>query len=276
MTEKILLTPLEALGRETVRLDEDDLAAPWSWGSYGSEGLRFAYFRLLEELDLLRARLAGVAARPESRRILAGYNRAYWDLQAITLGVSDEAAVQAPGKDEWDIRRTYAHILGADYGFYAVAIFALEAHRAGSWSEEKTLTDPDYDRILEMTEAEYNDLMEGELSLLTGAHRNMHTKVMAGMSAIRDEELDLPSKYWEEELYPLRFRLGRFASHLRQHSIQIEKTRPTVGLPISEAELILRQIYRLYADIETLAPEPDPGLCAPSIKQIQAIQEAIP
>ena len=48
----------------------------------------------------------------------------------------------------------------------------------------------------------------------------------------------------------LRFRLHRFDSHLRQHTIQIDKTLHSLGHEPREAQRILRLIYAALAEAE--------------------------
>jgi len=50
---------------------------------------------------------------------------------------------------------------------------------------------------------------------------------------------------------PLRFRLHRFEEHLRQHTIQLDKTLVGIGRPSSEAHRLIRNIHNALADVET-------------------------
>jgi hypothetical protein len=49
---------------------------------------------------------------------------------------------------------------------------------------------------------------------------------------------------------PVEFRLHRFDSHLRQHTIQIEKTLGLLGHYPTEAVRLLRLIYASLAQVE--------------------------
>jgi hypothetical protein len=48
----------------------------------------------------------------------------------------------------------------------------------------------------------------------------------------------------------LSFRLGRFDSHLRQHTVQIEKTLVDLGYLPNESKRLLRLIYAALAGVE--------------------------
>src|SRR5512144_1565099 len=94
-------------------LSEKDLEREWKWKDHDEEGIRFAFFVTLQELRHLAVNLASLRSqRTTAQRILGQYHAAYLDLQAAILGLSDEAAEQAPAEGEWSVRKAYAHILG--------------------------------------------------------------------------------------------------------------------------------------------------------------------
>ena len=73
---------------------------------------------------------------------------------------------------------------------------------------------------------------------------------------IETEPINLTDRdkiFWESTPMPLEFRLHRFDAHLRQHTIQIEKTLKAIGLPFTEAKRLLRLIYAALADVENQA-----------------------
>ena len=59
----------------------------------------------------------------------------------------------------------------------------------------------------------------------------------------------------------VQFRLHRFDSHLRQHTVQVEKALDALGGPPSEARRLLRLIYAALAEAEgALLNAPGTGL----------------
>ena len=50
----------------------------------------------------------------------------------------------------------------------------------------------------------------------------------------------------------LRFRLHRFESHLRQHTIQIDKALVALGLASGEARRLVRMVYAGLAEVQGL------------------------
>jgi len=62
--------------------------------------------------------------------------------------------------------------------------------------------------------------------------------------------LEKPLIFWEQEPMPARFRLIRFESHFRQHTIQAEKTICTLTGLESEVQQILRICMNAYAALD--------------------------
>jgi hypothetical protein len=231
-------------------LSEKDLERNWVWKDHDKEGIRFSIFVTIQELRHLAVELAALRTPPTSaHRILSQYHAQYMDLQAALLGLSDEDAEKAPAEGEWPVRRVYAHILGADIGFSATIRYALERHRAGTWTSER-MSDEDEMRIVGMTEEEYNVMMEGPLEGMRTYHRDFHPKVLQDFSVITDAELDLPSTFWEETRFPIHHRLHRYEAHIIQHTVQIDKTLAAIGAAPGETKRLIRYLFSALAEVE--------------------------
>ena len=161
--EPTLLNSVQALSGLACKIHEADLEKPWVWGSYDEEGMRFVFFRALEELRSLAVRLAQVRATVErtptqAQRILAQYHAAYRDYEAAITGLDETGLTQPPAAGEWPVRNVMAHILGADMGFYVVVRYALQRQRSGGELPER-FDDPIYDAYLDMDETRLTQLM---------------------------------------------------------------------------------------------------------------------
>ena len=249
-----LLTAVETFAHTTHATSDAALNTPWAWQDYASEGVRFAFFRVYETLQTLAVQLATQRAQSDTpqtpaQRILSQYHAAYCDLQAICFAVTPEIAVQPPDAGEWAVRRTLAHILGADLGFYGILTYVLQRHRQGLDGTVK-MTEADWDAILGLDEQAYRDLLDSPFEQLQAYHRDFHVRILETLADIQAAELDLPATFWEEEPYPLRFRLHRFDSHTRQHTLQIEKSLIALGHATTEAHQLLRHIYAALAAVE--------------------------
>lgn len=233
-------------------LSEKDLEREWVWKDHDEEGIRFAFFVTLQDLRDLAVTLASRRwERTPAQHILSQYHAAYLDLQAALLGVSNEDAERAPADGEWSVQRTFAHILGTDINFTIVVRYALERHRAGMWSPEK-YSDEDADRLAGISDEDYLRLIKGPLAGMVAYDRQLHQQIIEEFSRVTDQELGLPSTFWEETRFPIRHRLQRYEAHFVQHTVQIDKTLDAIGLAPGESKRLLRRIYAALAEAEGL------------------------
>jgi hypothetical protein len=170
------------------------------------------------------------------------------DLQAVFLGVESRYFEMPPAEEEWPVRRVLAHIVGADMGFYVAIKFALDRY----YQDEDPLVDIDDETwlgIIGMEEEELDAQMDEPLPGLQSFHKDLHKRVLKDLSLIDASVIDQPSKYWEDELYSVRFRLHRFDAHMSQHTIQIEKTLQAIGHVPNESQRLLRLIYAALGQV---------------------------
>ena len=251
---------VELLVRKTIGLSDEDMSRAWAWRMYDEEGLRFALLMTHHELRDLAVRLA--AAREEqptqAARVLAQYHQAYRDLGAVLACVRDDDLDRAPADGEWPVREVAKHMLGAEYGFLTVCRFGLQRYRASQIGEP---SDEDWNAYSAPHQAERKEVLSsldgasGEA--IRDAFARIHMRVLRELGDMTDREIDAPAWFWDGEM-PLRFRLHRFEEHLRQHTIQLDKTLAAIGRSPTEAHRLVRNVYNALADVEserTPAPE---------------------
>ncbi len=254
MSEGVLAQAVTKFAHVTLGVSDGALDRAWAWGSYDSEGVRFAFFRTYEELRELAVRLAGERAAggaevSSAQRVLAQYHAAYRDLDAVLLGATPDVANIPPAEGEWPLRQVVSHILLADVFFYGAVRYALERHRTGDGRPAK-IPEEVWDVLVGMDEASFEALLASPLAELHTWHAVFHEKVLREFAGISEVELGLPSMYWENEPMSLRFRLHRFDSHMRQHTVQADKTLASTGHGPNEAKRLLRLIYAALAEVE--------------------------
>lgn len=231
-------------------LSEEDLEREWIWKDHDEEGIRFAFFVTQQELRHLAVTLSTLRSKPTpAQHILGQYHAAYMDLQAAILGVSNADAERVPAEGEWPVKRAYAHLLGTDINFSIAVRYALERHRAGTWTPEK-FSDEDADRLAGISDEDYLALTGGPLDAMIAYHRGLHNAIVQEFSAISEAELDLPSTMWEETRFPIQHRLHRYEAHFTQHTIQIDKTLAAIGKSPSESRRLLRKVFAALAEAE--------------------------
>jgi hypothetical protein len=261
---------VEGLVRATVHLSDEDMGREWRWGAYDEEGLRFALLLTHHELRDLAVRLASRARTQPSqaRRILAQYHQTYRDLTGLLAGVRTEDLDRAPAEGEWPLRETLAHALGAEHGFLAVNRFALVHHRAGTHDEPPEEEWPAFRKNY----AAPKDAADGTIENIRNAFFAIHRRALTELDDVTDAELEQPAWFWDGAM-PIRFRLHRFEEHLRQHTVQLDKTLDVVRPP-TEAHRLIRNIYNALADVES-SDEPAEELRARSAATISERAAAI-
>jgi hypothetical protein len=243
-----LIKSVEHFASVMFPLEEKGLEHPWHWKGY-DEGVRFAFFVTIQELRQLAVILTANRQVPtQAHRILAQYHTQYMDLQGVVFGLSANDAETPPAENEWPVKEAYAHILGAEFGFRAIICYALEGHRAGTWTSDPP-AESEYPRLYGIPENEYGALMKGPFEEMLAFHRKLHPSILDEFSSITDAELNLPSTFWEETRFPIRYRLHRFEAHILQHTIQIDKTLAMIGKSPTESKRLVRYLFAALAEV---------------------------
>ena len=247
------MTPTQAVERlvkASVHLSDIDLDTKYVWEEYDDDGLRFA---LLTAHHLLRETHATVAAdrlgagKPftEAQRILAQVHEAYRDLTGALAGTFEAELDAQPPNEQWALREILKHVLGAEYGFLAAILTALDAARSGRPSVPDEAAFKAHRRPGEDPSGSRDDA-------LTALHRS-HVTILRALDGVTDTELATPSWFWEDKGYSIRFRMHRFEEHMRQHTIQVDKTLAALGHPPTEAERLVRNLHTALAGVESVS-----------------------
>ncbi len=239
--------------RKTVGLSDADVGREWRWGVYDEEGLRFALLMTHHELRELAVRLATARDHEPSQaaRILAQYHQAYRDMTGVLASVRTRDLDRAPAEGEWPLRAVCEHMLGAEYGFLRVCRSGVMRLRVGNATEP---TEDEWSALSAPYAAERDaalkSLPSATVEEIRDAFATIHIRNLRELNDIGDDEIDTPSWFWDGAM-PIRFRLHRFEEHLRQHTIQLDKTMLGISRPPTEAQRLVRNVYNALADVET-------------------------
>ena len=240
---------VEALVRATIDLPDTEMDRAWVWREYDEEGLRFALLLAQHELRDLAVRLAAMRPNPASQaqRILGQYHHAYRDLSGALAGLRDEDLDRVLREGEWSVREVLEHMLGAEYGFLGVVQYALAPARPddpdkaderwASWREEHGYRAP--------------KTLEGGIADVRNAMFEIHRRVLRELDGLSDALLERDASFWDGEK-PIRFRMHRFEAHMIQHTVQIDKTLVWIDRAPTEANRLVRILYRDLAAVEML------------------------
>jgi len=253
MQEQTLAQAVARFAALTYAAPDEMLERDWEWSAY-KEGVRFAFFRTYEQLCQLAATLATLRAAQgppitTAQRALAQYHAAFRDLQALLIGVTDDTLDCVPTGGEWKLRVILGHTIAVKKMFFACIHYAMDQHRQGN--EQPNVVPDEYVEALAGTWEDFERTMDNaSLAGILDHYAGLHTRILRELADIREDELGVPSPWWEGYPLPIQFRLHRFNSHLRQHTIQIEKTLETLGRHSSEILRLLRLLYRALGEIE--------------------------
>lgn len=246
-----LFKSIQDFTKLALEMTDADLERKWVWKDYDSEGFRFSFFRTLEDLLTLETFQLNRRKKrlSQAQQILAGYHLAFRDLQASLLGIDTADYDRIPVEEEWPPRKVLGHIIEADLIFYAAIKHGLKNHRIddGKLSE---LTDEIWEEITGTTDTELEILLAGPIETIMAYHELVHSKTLMELADISDEELQKTALFWEKEAMTIRFRMHRFESHLRQHTVQMDKTLDMLKLHPNEINRLLRMVYNGLARAE--------------------------
>jgi hypothetical protein len=261
MTELNLTQAVEKFALTTSHLADDDLDREWSWRAY-NEGVRYAMFRTYEELRTLAAVLIAERTTKGSpittaHHSLAQYHAAYRDLQAMLIGLDDALLTEAPAPNEWPLRVILGHTLAAEREFFARIWHAVQKLRKTDIAEDEELPPVEMtpDEVSEFV-GSYDDFERTinrlSISGIMAFYDSLHKRVLRELTDIKGFELESESLWWEGTPFTVEFRLHRLDAHLRQHTVQIEKTLDALGHLPSEARRLLRLVYAALSDVDSI------------------------
>jgi hypothetical protein len=235
---------------ELSRIGDAALEKPWPWRGEEAD-VRYGLYRQYEALEDIRARVApliGESLRSQSpaRPLVGAATAARWDLHGLLVGLSDAELDRDPANGEWTARQTLAHIVNGQraYGWYTAWWLA----RRDAPPDDFPPRIPDDVAKAANLPAEETEA-EGSLPEVR-ARLDEILDLAAGVFApLGDDELAARAR-WAGIAVDIRFRVGRWASHLREHTIQTEKTLAMIDRPLSEVERLVRLIAAAWGRLE--------------------------
>ena len=268
---------IDAFDRRLRAIDDRALEAFWAWEAYDEEGVRFGILRTAEEvgdaaIEVAARRGGGGAPRTRAQRILGRYLVAWRELWSVADRADDVVDVE-PQEGEWPLRTILDHLIEAELGFLATIQNGLEQRRAGVAEPKRIASDEAWIAVAEVDEDAWHAGLAGSLDEIRAFHRTVRDRIVERLGGLTDQELEWTSPFWDGE-HANRFRLGRFESHLRQNTSQVEKAvQATKGAP-REVERLLRLVARATGDVEAAAVGADPelvgGVVAPLVDPLEA------
>ena len=253
MQQNNLSQAVARMAELTQGFGDPDLEQPWAWRAH-DEGVRFALIGAYHELRELAVALAHQRAQngpplTRAQRALAQYLAAYRDFQAVLIGVTAKEYDREPAPGEWPLRYVVGHTAGTQRHFFTLVHYGV-ARQRDEQERSARLPEGETDKVTGSYE-DFAEIMENQaMADMLAFYENLHQRTLSDFANVTDAELAGPSLWWEGEEYSLEYRLHRFDAHLRQHTIQLEKTLAMLGHSPNEARRLLRLIYNALAEVE--------------------------
>jgi hypothetical protein len=228
-------------------IPDDRLTRPWAWKSGSEEELRYGFYRIAEAFELAgidAAAALGGRSRGRTADLIAPATAARWDLQGLLLPLSDTVWDADPGNEEWTVRRTMGHVIASQRG-YGVG---------NAWWQARGLRvdEPDLPRIPE----EIFESMPSEEVEAEGAPAEVRDRLDEQVDRATERLAGLPAERlafaarWSGFPVDVGFRFGRWSSHLREHTVQVEKTLVMLGHQPTEVDRLVRHVLAAWGRAE--------------------------
>jgi hypothetical protein len=204
-------------------IPDASLANPWAWKGGSEEEVRYGFYRIGEAferagIDAGSRLRSGGSQRGRAADLIAPVTAARWDLQGLLMSLDDGLWTADPGGGEWTISQTLGHTISGQrhYGV-GTAWWQRQGFRADEPNLPPVL-ESIYDGLpTEEEEAEAPPAaIRNELDLVL----DRATERLAGLP---EERLALGAR-WSGFAVDIGFRFGRWSSHIREHTVQVEKT----------------------------------------------------
>jgi hypothetical protein len=233
---------VDAVLRSLLAIPDGALEKDWPWRDDGTE-LRYGLYHLYEHLEKAQASaLAGGGRATQAGLILGQATAAIWDLHGLLLPLGDRLD-DDPGGGEWTVRQTLAHVVAVERSYAIQTAYAVHRQRNDPAlplrASEQLVSRPPEEQF-----------GEGDLAAVRGRMDEWHDIGVGWLLDVDDDAAMAARTVWADIEVDVRFRLHRWPSHFREHTIQVEKTLAMLGHQPTEVARIVRIIAHAYGRLE--------------------------
>lgn len=231
-------------------IGDANLTRPWVWKGGSEEEIRYGFYRIGERFELagIEAEAALRSDRRERGRagdLIAPATAARWDLQGMLVPLPTAAWDADPGGGEWTVRQTLGHIISAQ-----------RAYGVGTaWWQERAYAADDPGLPAAVPEALWEALPteEAEAEAAPSEVRDRLDQVLdrstERLAGLPPDRLTCSAR-WSGFAVDVAFRLGRWSSHLREHTVQVEKTLVMLDRRPTEVDRLVRLVLAAWGRAE--------------------------
>jgi hypothetical protein len=239
-----------AAAHDLLAIPEAAMARPWVWIAGGEDEVRYGAYRSVEALEEAEAEARAIvaprdASETRAARLVGSATASRWEVHGLLMSMPEALLDLDPGDDEWTIRLTVGHIISGQRGYsWGTAWWLEQAYPAGDPDLPPGVSDEVFDTFPgDATEGEGS---RSEIMARLDATMDLSTERLAGLP---DDRLLLGAR-WSGFPITIAFRFGRWSSHIREHTVQIEKTLAILGHTPTEPARLTRLLLATYGRTE--------------------------
>ncbi|MBA3688753.1 MAG: DinB family protein [Chloroflexi bacterium] len=235
--------------RELSTLTDADMETFWAWKGDGENEIRYGFYRIFEEferagIDAQTAVRASGLERGRAADLIAPATAARWDLQGILIQLPDAAWDADPGDKQWTVRETLGHVIGGQRSYGAVT----------AWWQAQGL--PADSNLPTARPTAIHDALPSDEEEAAGTPAEVRARLNEVLDQSTERLAGLPQERlahgtrWMGFALDIGFRIGRWSSHFREHTIQVEKTLTMLGHTPTEVDRLIRLILAEWGRAE--------------------------
>jgi hypothetical protein len=243
---------LATAAAEYLAIPDKALERTWMWRERELD-VRYGIYRAAETVEAATAELDAalaarlLAARPLAARRIAPATIARWVLQGRLAALDDGILDRVAMDGEWTVRQVLGHTIDGQrsYGWFTRWWLALPM---GPNRPTKVPDEVAKASDAELSGEEVDGL--GTLAELRGRLDDVLDEWGQRLGSTPDEALATAAR-WSNTPVDIGFRLGRWSSHIAEHTIQLDKTLDWLGYRPTEVERIVRELYAAWGRLES-------------------------
>lgn len=264
--EPVALDPAVAAARtalaralpDLLAIEDSSLERPWMWNG-GENDFRYGFYRQVEAFTQAAADARQILTTTDPSPCsavapLGAATQARWDLHGAIADLRDASLDADPGRGEWTVRQTLAHIVN---GQRAYAWFTAW------WVGRRNAPIPDA-AVLDKVGSELPDESTeapGTLLEIRGRFDDILDLGASRLAPLDGGQLAYRAR-WSGVEVTVGFRLWRWVGHLREHTLQVDKTLLMLGQEPREVARLVRLVLAAYGELEAAAFGREPQVLA--------------
>jgi hypothetical protein len=264
---------LDEAGRDLLAVPDDRLERTWRWRDVDAD-VRYGLFRSIESVEEASAAIAQILAATGATRTTAALRIApatvaRWDLHGRHAALDDGVLDRVAKDGEWTVRETLGHIVGGQRGYVAFTVW--------HWNRNSSVppTEAELEQIqVDTALPEESEEGAGSIPEIRARLDDALDRGGAHLAGWSDADLARPAR-WSGIPVEVGFRVGRWSSHLMEHTIQVDKTLGWLDRHPTEPDRIVGDLYRAWGRLEAQIFPIEPAMLSRSANGGQSVEDVL-